>query len=104
LRNEHSFIRRVENASRHHFVSVLEPHGEYNPGQEFTLDAESNQSDLKVTHRKNIILVELTLSENRFLVAIQDEQTDVNSPISFEYDFHTFQLDKRFAIYPLRSL
>ena len=104
LRNEHSFIRRVKNTSKHHFVSVLEPHGEYNPGQEFTLDAESSLSDLKVTHRENIILVELTLSENRYLVAIQDEQTVVNTPISFEYDSLTFQLDKRFAIYPLRSL
>ncbi|WP_299597251.1 alginate lyase family protein [uncultured Microbulbifer sp.] len=46
LRSEKGFIARRDNASAHTFVSVLEPHGEYNPSKEFTLKAESQVNAL----------------------------------------------------------
>ncbi|WGL16169.1 alginate lyase family protein [Microbulbifer bruguierae] len=46
LRAEKSFIARRDNAREHTFVSVLEPHGEYNPAREFTLQAESRVKGL----------------------------------------------------------
>ncbi|WP_226704035.1 heparinase II/III family protein [Microbulbifer elongatus] len=51
LRSEKGFIARRDNARAHSFLSVLEPHGEYNPAKEFTLKAESQVSAL--AHQRN---------------------------------------------------
>ena len=46
LRSEKGFIARRDDVKAHTFVSVLEPHGQYNPSKEFTLEAESQVSAL----------------------------------------------------------
>ncbi|MBN8429478.1 alginate lyase family protein [Microbulbifer salipaludis] len=46
LRSEKGFIARRDGVSSHTFVSVLEPHGQYNPSKEFTLEAESQVNAL----------------------------------------------------------
>jgi len=41
LRSEQGFVLRVEDEADARFVSVLEPHGIYNPAQEFTVQSDS---------------------------------------------------------------
>ena len=69
LRNEQGFIRRV-NSADHTFVSVLEPHGEYNPSKEYTLDAVSTVADLAYTEQDDIVFVELSIADTEYLIAI----------------------------------
>lgn len=52
LRSENAFIARRDDVRSHTFLSVLEPHGEYNPSKEFTLEAES-QVDVLAHQRKD---------------------------------------------------
>ncbi len=58
LRNEHGFIRRVKGVNRHQFISILEPHGEYNPSKEYTLVAQSRLSALSHTQQGELTLIE----------------------------------------------
>ncbi|MCP3429196.1 heparinase II/III domain-containing protein [Opacimonas viscosa] len=69
LRNEQGFIRRVK-SNEHTFVSVLEPHGEYNPSKEYTLDAVSTVTSLTYTEQDNVVFVELSIAGNDYLIAL----------------------------------
>ncbi|AQQ69289.1 alginate lyase [Microbulbifer agarilyticus] len=62
LRSEKSFIARREHSQTHTFVSVLEPHGEYNPAKEFTLGAAS---DIQGLSHKQVGEIELVAIENK---------------------------------------
>lgn len=106
LRNEQGFIRRVTGKGQHQFISVLEPHGEYNPSKEFTLDASSKITDLRVTHQAKLTLVELQIAGLTYLVAI--DKTDVSSSEnslnrSFSYQQKTFSLNGRLAVHVLNG-
>ena len=71
LRNENGFINRVTQSKNHTFINVLEPHGEFNPSKEFTVDAVSKIE--KLSHKKNdgIDVVEIELIGNkRYLLAL----------------------------------
>lgn len=46
LRTESGIILRVKGAGNHTFVSLLEPHGEYNGSREFTTSSASNIAEL----------------------------------------------------------
>lgn len=46
LRTENAFILRIPNAKQAAFVSVLEPHGEYNPVSELTFTAKSQVKNI----------------------------------------------------------
>lgn len=100
LRNEHGFIRRVEGVSQHSFVSILEPHGEYNPGKEYTLNAVSQVSALQYTDQDGLSLIELTIENQQYLIAIdhreiaQSEQSTL-----FTYNDATYTLNGRLGIY-----
>jgi hypothetical protein len=61
LRSEKAFIARRDNARKHTFVSVLEPHGEYNPSREFTLQAESQVAGIEHQRSGNLDLVAISL-------------------------------------------
>ncbi len=47
LRREQALILRVKDASDHTFISVLEPHGEYNGSREFTTASASSLSAIE---------------------------------------------------------
>ncbi len=47
LRRQQAIILRVEDAANHAFVSVLEPHGEYDGAEEFTLGSRGTIADLR---------------------------------------------------------
>ena len=47
LRRERAMIFRVRGADDHSFISVLEPHGEYNGTEEFTVDSRGRISEIR---------------------------------------------------------
>ncbi|WP_299947631.1 heparinase II/III family protein [uncultured Microbulbifer sp.] len=61
LRSEAAFITRRKNVRRHTFVSVLEPHGEYNPAKEFTLQAESQVAGIELQRSDDLELIAIAL-------------------------------------------
>lgn len=101
LRNENGFIRRVEGASSHQFVSVLEPHGSYNPSKEFTLNASSSITALSMDEESGIVLVTLTAAEHTFLIAIDKRSAAADESNSFTFNNTSYSLDGRFAVYEL---
>lgn len=99
LRNEAGFIYRKKNTKAHSFVSVLEPHGEYNPAKEFTLSAQSNVSALSYETQNGIDIVELGLSNGtRYLLAINNK---ANADAKFTYKNNDYQFDGRFSLIQL---
>lgn len=62
LRPETGFITRVTKESDAHFLSVLEPHGEYNGAREFTVGSQSQVSSLShdVVDGTNIVSIHTT--------------------------------------------
>ncbi|GGW82769.1 heparinase II/III domain-containing protein [Alteromonas halophila] len=101
LRNEKSLIRRRENSQQHTFVSVLEPHGEYNPGDEYTINADSDLTTLDYSVDGALTLVQVGIAGHDYLIAIATES--LSFPHSFRYHSHDFELQSRFAVYPLNN-
>lgn len=103
LRNEHGFIRRVRGVSQHRFISVLEPHGEYNPSKEFTLNAVSQVSSLEYSEQGSLSLIEVTVEGRQFLVAINGTEDAQANSTEFSYKNHQYNLDDRLGVYVLSN-
>lgn len=88
LRNENAFITRKSQAKSHTFVSVLEPHGEYNPAKEFTLSAVSDVK--KLSHQKinNIDVVELVLTSGQSYLFAFNSVTNLQGTQSNSFVFN----------------
>jgi len=59
LRKEQVLVQRIEGAESHTFVSVIEPHGEYNGVNEFTVASESGLETLSHTGKSGLDLVRI---------------------------------------------
>ncbi|WP_371930777.1 heparinase II/III family protein [Alishewanella sp. SMS8] len=102
LRNEQAFVRRVENSKQHHFISVLEPHGEYNPSEEYTLDAESQLTELGYSQQDELLLVDITIAGKSYLIAInQAAEGSVNQ--QFQYQHQSYVINGRLAVFALND-
>lgn len=102
LRNEQSFIRRVKSRKQHQFVSVLEPHGEYNPSKEYTLEAQSQVKQVTHDQQDDVTLVTLHIADMRYLVAINQSTAEaLAEQTHFEFQQTTYSLNGRLAIYVL---
>ncbi|XBJ50418.1 heparinase II/III family protein [Shewanella sp. H8] len=74
LRQQQSFIHRV-NATNHTYLSVIEPHGEYNPSKEYTLAATSSVAGLIYHQQDELEAVQIHFTDGQqYLLAIN--QTD----------------------------
>ena len=107
LRNEAGFIYRKQQAKAHTFVSVLEPHGQYNPAQEFTVSATTQVSALIHKIDGELDLVEMQLvSGERFLIAINQahQLTPKNRKTRFNYNNNDYQTDGRLTVIQLPSI
>lgn len=60
LRRENSVIYRIPQAEDATFLSVLEPHGEYNPALEYTQGAHSQITDIRRVDGSGLDYVEIT--------------------------------------------
>ena len=104
LRNEHGFIRRVTNTKQHQFVSVLEPHGEYNPSKEYTLQATSRITALNVATQSNISLIQLDVASTSYLVAVNKSMNKNRTQTAkFTYNNKTYSMSGRLAVYVLNN-
>ncbi len=102
LRNEHSVIRRATGSAHHRFISVLEPHGEYNPSKEYTLGAVSSISSLEPIEHTSLVLLKLVINQQHFLIAINNTKDVQNpEPVSFDFNNNPYTLSSRFAVYAL---
>lgn len=100
LRNESAFIYRKANAKQHTFVSVLEPHGQYNPGKEFTVSAETQVASL--VHQKAAFfdLVEVGLvTGERYLIAVN--HTKNGNETKFTYNENDYFSNGHITIFAL---
>lgn len=101
LRNENGFIRRVNAQKQHTFISVLEPHGEYNPSKEYTLEAVSRVSALKFTEQDDLVLVQLSIKGKSYLVAINKAQNAIKN--TFKFQNKVFTLNSRLGVYAMNN-
>ncbi|MEL7014632.1 MAG: heparinase II/III family protein [Pseudomonadota bacterium] len=60
LRREPAFIYRVDRARNAAFASVIEPHGEYNPTVEYTVNSHSAVADISSYDGEGAALVQIT--------------------------------------------
>ena len=105
LRNENAFINRKAEAKDHTFVSVLEPHGEYNPSKEFTISAVSSIE--KLTHKKvnNIDVIEISIVGNQhYLLAFNSaDKIKAKQLNSFSHNGENYKFNGRFKMFTLNS-
>ena len=59
LRREQAVVQRVNSGSRHTFVALLEPHGEYNGSREYTTESASAVNALDFVEQDGAVLVRL---------------------------------------------
>ncbi len=102
LRNEQAFIRRVNNKNQHQFISVLEPHGEYNPGKEYTLEAESKVTELGYSQQGEVMLVDITIAGVSYLIAI-NQAAESSIKQDFQYQDQSFSINGRLAVFALND-
>ena len=105
LRNESGFIYRKKSAKNHRFVSVLEPHGEYNPSKEYTLSARSKVSGLHFHQQDDLKLVEVELTNgNHYLLAINTNKVIENKiEKNFSYQQANYTFTGRFNLFQLNA-
>ncbi|MEI6860180.1 MAG: heparinase II/III family protein [Shewanella sp.] len=96
LRNENSFIQRISDSKQHRFVSILEPHGEYNPAAEYTLNATSNLKSMTYNREGEVSIIGFSLvvdanETKQFVLAISHKQAknrmEINKNNSIDNSF-----------------
>ncbi|MDN3379768.1 MULTISPECIES: alginate lyase family protein [unclassified Pseudoalteromonas] len=91
LRNQSAFIQRVENTNKHQFISVIEPHGEYNPSKEYTLQGTSRVSQISSEKLANVQVVEIKFINGKTaLLAINQNKELSKQSFSYKGKKHTF--------------
>lgn len=101
LRNEAGFISRKKQTRAHKFISVLEPHGQYNPAKEFTLSAQSQVNALNYQQLGSIEVVDISLTNGqRYLFAFNSENSNRSQ---FNYNNNDYQFDGRFTLIQIKN-
>lgn len=86
LRRESGFIFRTKKAKDHTFLSVLEPHGEYNPALEYTTNSHSLIKSLAHHHENGIDLVEIVTKNNKKWLFAVNLSAGKNVTTEFTHD------------------
>ena len=86
LRREQALILRVRKASSAHFVSILEPHGEYNGAEEYTLNNTGNVDDIRLLNANDGDVLELQTRDGPrvFLALAHDSTAQKSHAVSLE--------------------
>ena len=101
LRNESGFITRKNDVRSHRFVSVIEPHGQYNPAKEFTISAETMIAKLNYLSRGSVDIVEIELkNQASYLLAVNNKNS---SNAKFSYKNNDYQFDGRFTLIQINN-
>lgn len=103
MRSETGFIYRKSAAKEHTFVSVLEPHGEYNPSKEYTVLAKTRVATLNYEQKDGIDLVLLGLHNGlKYLVAI-NARTTTKTKTNLRYEGVDYPLEHRLTLIALHN-
>lgn len=103
LRNESGFVYRKQATKQHKFVSILEPHGQYNPSKEFTVAAKSTIKTMSHSIKGEIELVEISLvTGQHYLLAFNRAITEKQSN-TFTYQKNKFSFNGRFKLFELSN-
>lgn len=79
LRNESGFMLRTQQAGDTAFISVIEPHGEYNPTDEYTLGSHSQVKSIEVQEQNGLKLIQVeTKSGKRLALALAPNSNDTD--------------------------
>ena len=104
LRNENAFIARVNNSKKHSFVSAFEPHGEYNPSKEFTIDATSKLQSLVHKKINAVDVVSFKFDDKtNYILAFNSQQTDSSTNNKFSYNGKSFEFTGYFKLFEINN-
>ncbi|WP_160151794.1 heparinase II/III family protein [Microbulbifer sp. ALW1] len=105
LRSEKGFIARRNGARSHTFVSVLEPHGEYNPSKEFTLEAESQVQALQHRQAGDLELIAIGIKNGATQLLAYNRSSNVPEELEniFEYDGRKYQFTGRAKLFQITN-
>ena len=104
LRNENAFISRVNKTKKHSFVSVFEPHGEYNPSKEFTIDATSKLQALQHQKVGGLDIVSFSFDENvNYLLAFNSQEKDKTKRNKFSFNGKSFEFTGHFKLFEINK-
>ncbi len=102
LRNENAFITRKTNAKNHTFVNLLEPHGEFNPSKEFTVDAVSKVQALAHTKVNDIDVIEISLVNNtHYMLAFNSANNATTN--KFSHNGSNYKFNGRFKLFEIKK-
>jgi hypothetical protein len=109
LRNENALVLRIPNSQQHDFVSILEPHGEYDPVNEFTVEGDSKVSNLQYQRQGKVEIVHITFSNNKeLLLALNNGNANEltfnpKQLNSFSFKNRSFEFTGRFKLFELKK-
>lgn len=104
LRNENAFIHRASNKQNHTFVSVLEPHGEYNPSKEFTVGAISQLKNLTHIKQNHVDIISFSFGENaRYILAFKANKTNSSAVSKFSYQGGSYQFTGQYQLFEIKK-
>ena len=73
LRTQQGILIRLPNAQQARFISVIEPHGIYDPAQEFTVQSDSRISEVAVRQGEGAALIHITFLDGpRLVIGLAD--------------------------------
>ncbi|MEM9233758.1 MAG: heparinase II/III-family protein, partial [Pseudomonadota bacterium] len=67
LRSQQGILVRLKEAETARFISIIEPHGIYDPAQEFTVQSESQIIDIETISERNASLISISFADGRQL-------------------------------------
>jgi len=100
LRRERAFIFRSTSRAQRSFVSVLEPHGEYNPSDEYTLSSQSQIKELSHARSATAEIVAVTLDNgSRVALAICTKpQCPKSETLRVDLGTKSYEFEGRFKV------
>ena len=86
LRREQALVFRVEGASSNYFASVLEPHGEYNGAEEYTLNSAGSIEDFRFLRegRSDVLSIQTGDGSQTILALTLDPNETTSHTVSME--------------------
>ncbi|MEL7202102.1 MAG: heparinase II/III family protein [Pseudomonadota bacterium] len=103
LRNELAFIYRMEGAKRATIASVIEPHGEYNPTVEYTVNSHSAIASIAAFEGAGASLIELTTKAGARVALGVGFDTDENKSHRVEARGETHRWTGPYHLFPSRT-
>jgi len=105
LRTENAFIVRIPRTKSYDFVSLLEPHGKYDPVNEFTQEGASQLQSLKSERQANVWLVSmLFVNGTELLLAVNNDRAqDAGATSSFVFRGVNHSFDGHFSLIELNK-